>query len=686
MIAASLLLLLLGLVAGVVLAIASRVFYVWEDPKVLALGDVLPGANCGGCGFAGCVASAEAIAAGKAPINVCVVGGLEVAQAVGEIMGQKAEAREPDFSWTSCTYGVGEADPIYLYNGAMDCRAAVMLYGGSKQCPVGCIGLGTCVRACQFGALKMGEDNLPLVDYARCVGCGACVEACPKKIVSLTSATRRIQGEYTLKECTAPCQRTCPTGIAIPKYIREIRQGKYQEALLTIKEKCPLPLVCGYICPAPCELACRRNLADEPVAIDLLKRFAADYQMATGKSIQPYKAPDNGRRIAVVGGGSEGLTASYYLARLGYNPTILEAKPELGGILRYVIAEDRLPRNVLDNDIKAILDTGVEAKTNVMIGRDFTVRSLLAEDYEAVILTTGGFDSRKVLHADQKIYATPVKGLHLTLDFLATLKEDPDLRLRGRVMLISCGTKALELAFRCRKMGADMVTIVCWEEPDALPAEFNDAKALKGEGVDVRTSTSVAAISGIEKHLTSVDLIKKAPALPSKSDKDIQDVDFLFFGGARLPELVFVHTGGKPPFHKEEVEWHTIESFRTFPGGEKNGIFTPPEPGRLSDSSAVVKSILSGRRLARAVHQYFSTEQITPIENLACEAGDILDVKALEGVSSMERNRPPRLDVEGDSKTAWIFPEILPGLVESAAQREAERCLQCGLICYRKDH
>ncbi|MFC1825758.1 (Fe-S)-binding protein [Thermodesulfobacteriota bacterium] len=367
------------------LAIASRVFYVWEDPKVLSITDVLPGANCGGCGNPGCAAAAEAVAAGREPPNLCVVGGFEVAQAIGEIMGQKVEAKEPDFSWTSCLYGVGEADPIYTYNGATDCRAAMMLYGGSKLCPVGCIGLGTCVQSCQFDALKIGDDNLPVVNYDNCVGCGACVTACPKNIVSLTSATRRVMSEYVTDECTAPCQRACPTGINIRGYVHEIRKGNFEEALRIIKEKCPLPLICGHICPAPCELSCRRNEVDEAVAINPLKRFVADYEMATGQHINPYKASSREQKIALIGGGAEGLTASYYLARLGYQPTIFEAKPELGGILRYVIAGDRLPHGVLDHDINGILEMGVEAKTGMIMGNDFTISSLLQEGYDAVL-------------------------------------------------------------------------------------------------------------------------------------------------------------------------------------------------------------------------------------------------------------------------------------------------------------
>jgi NADPH-dependent glutamate synthase beta subunit-like oxidoreductase len=672
-------LLLLGLAASVILAIASRVFYVWEDPKVLAIADVLPGANCGGCGNAGCGAAAEAIASGRAAPNVCVVGGLETAQAVGKILGRAVEAKEPEFHWTSCLYGVGEADPRYTYNGAEDCRAAVALYGGSKLCPIGCIGLGSCVKSCQFDALHMGENHLPVVDLQKCVGCGACVAACPKGIIALTSATRRVTSEYVTDECTAPCQRACPTGISIRDYIYEIRGGHYEEALRIIKEKCPLPLVCGHICPAPCELNCRRNLVDEPVAINALKRFAADHERTTGRHVHPYKAPSNGKRIAMVGGGAEGLTAAYYLARLGFAPTILEAKPELGGILRYVISEDRLPRPILDHDIRGILDIGVEVKTGKVLGRDFTVPALLQEGYDAVALTSGGLDSRKILHPDQRVYASPVPGFILAIDFLTLVAGGQAVTLGKRVLIFGAGPGCLPLARRCRELGAQEIFIVTNASKEHLPPELQETRLLRSEGVHVHASACIAAIGGMGERITRVAL--EGTALrPGGPERTFLEVDALVAAEPRFPELVFVSAG--PP--SGDTPWQTVETFRTFPDTRGLGIFSAPEPARISDSSAVVKSILSGRRLARAIQQHFTAGLIAPIGRLASEAARILDVSGISNVAPAERQRPPSVDVEADSKTAWILPRELPGLDEGAARKEAERCLRCGLICYLK--
>jgi formate dehydrogenase (NADP+) beta subunit len=673
----------LGVVIGVCLALASKIFYVYVDPKIEAVEDALPGANCGGCGFPGCSANAVAIVEGKSSPASCVAGGPDVAAEIARILGVEITLKEPDIARPGCTYGVQDADVKYLYQGIMDCRAAVLLDGGAKVCPIGCLGLGTCVRACPFGALSMGPDNLPVVDTEKCTGCGTCERICPKHIITLSSTSERMIGEYVADECTAPCQRACPTGINIPAFIREIREGNYEAALAVIKEKCPLPLICGYICPAPCELACRRNLIDEAVAINPLKRFVADYEMKTGKHLTPYKAPGSGEKIAVVGGGAEGLALSYYLARLSYEPTIYEAKPQLGGILRYVIAEDRLPRKVLDHEIAQILAIGVDAKTNLTMGRDFDVESLFQEGFDVVVLTKGGFDSRQILKPDPGGADASVPGVFTMLDFLHLLSGD-DARCKGqRIVIIHSGLEGLRLARRCRESGAEKVTLISKLPVEEFPVEMQDVTSLAGENIIVRPATIVTGLHGVSRRLVRVALEKtNQTGLPSEEKITIR-ADALIIPAGRLPEFVFVRSEGMPESEEGEVPWESIETFRTFSGANE-GICTPPEPGRISDSSAVVKSILSGRRLTRAVHRHLSGGTIPPIDNLACETDAILDVTEVHDVAPSQRERPDVLDVVGDSKRAWIFPSEYPGLDENAARREAERCLTCGLICYRK--
>ena len=673
----------LGVVIGVGLALASKIFYVYVDPKIEAVEEALPGANCGGCGLPGCSSNAVAIVAGKSSASSCVAGGPDVTAEIAGIMGVAIALKEPEIAAPGCSYGVEVADIKYLYQGINDCRAAVLLSGGAKTCDIGCLGLGTCVRACPFGALSMGPDNLPVVDTELCTGCGTCERECPKHIITLTSTSNRIIGEYVADECTAPCQRSCPTGINIPGFIQQIRSNNFEAALAVIKEKCPLPLICGYICPAPCELACRRNLTDEAVAINPLKRFVADQEMKTGRHITPYKAPGSGEKIAVVGGGAEGLTMSYYLARLGYNPTIFEAKPQLGGILRYVIAEDRLPRKVLDHEIEGILETGVQAKTNMTMGRDFHVDSLFQDGFDAVVLAKGGFDGRKVLQPDQKGYDTSVNGVFIMLDFLYALANGEKVDPGQEVVIVHNGIEAIDLGRKCRELGAQKVTIVSDLRPNGLPIELQDSKALAAEGIFVRPSAVVTGLKGGAKRLEKIFLEDVHPIGEIPDEKESIRADTLIISAGRLPEFVLVRSEDQSESQAGEVAWETIETFRTFPGN-KDGIFSPPEPGRISDSSAVVKSLLSGRRLTRAIHQYFADDLIKPIEGLACDSDTILNVTKVHDVSSSDRERPEIIDVKGDSKTAWIFPAEFPGLDEASAVSESERCLKCGLICYRK--
>jgi len=192
----------LGVVIGVVLALASKIFYVYVDPKIEAVEDALPGANCGGCGLPGCSSNAVAIVTGKSSASSCVAGGPDVAAEIAALMGVTITLKEPEIAAPGCSYGYQDADVKYLYQGIHDCRAAALLDGGSKICTIGCLGLGTCVNACPFGALSMGPDNLPVVDTELCTGCGTCERVCPKHIITLTSTSDRIIGEYVTDECT----------------------------------------------------------------------------------------------------------------------------------------------------------------------------------------------------------------------------------------------------------------------------------------------------------------------------------------------------------------------------------------------------------------------------------------------------------------------------------------------------
>ena len=676
----------LGLLVGAGLAVAAKVFYVYVDPLILQIDDVLPGANCGGCGYPGCSANAEAIVAGKSGPNSCVAAGAEVAEAIAAILGVSVEAKEPDIARPGCYYGVQDADLKYAYDGLTDCRAAALLHGGMKVCTIGCLGLGTCARACPFDAISMGPDNLPVVDAVKCTGCGTCERVCPKHIITLSSVTRRILREYTTDECTTPCQRACPAGIDIREYIRLIGRGEEIRALLVIKERNPFPTVIGRICPRPCENECRRQLADEPVAINFLKRYAADTERERGKRVIPYKAPATGRKIAVVGGGVEGLSTAFFAARLGHETTVYEATDRLGGLLRSAIAAERLPADTLEWDIDGILAMGVKAETGKALGRDMTVSDLLAQGADAVFLAGGGWDSRLARGGRQE---QPAPGVGLLIDFIKAAEKQENGPAVGAVAVIAGGGKlAAEAARKCRRQGAEKVIVALREFDADAGTEDIDPRALVQEGIEVRYRTGIGRLAGRDGSLQELELVD----LESNARQRVA-AETLLLAAGRFPELIFMRTeaidaveGATPeeatPPETEKVEadsgpvsWTALAPYKKPADKDEQGLLAPGDV--MTDYSAAIRAIAAGRRGAASVHQLLYGIALSYPERVLTEESHIQNVDQVERVASAPRQIMPTC-----SPREAGCREIEKGYTLQIAREEAERCLQCGLICY----
>ena len=675
MLTATLLLMGLGLSASVMLVIASKIFYVWEDPRIERVEEALLGANCGGCGYAGCSAAAEAVVMGKAKADVCVAGGFEIARGVAEVMGQTVEEKEPEISKPGCTYGTHLADLKYTYAGVPDCRAAVLLYGGSKECNIGCLGLGTCVRGCPFGALSMGEDNLPVVNKDKCTSCGICAEICPKGIITVTSAAKRIISDYKISECTAPCQRSCPAEIDIPEYIRRISAGDYLGAVRVIKEKNPFPLVCGWLCPAPCESQCRRHLVDEPVTINALKKFVANYEKENGQRAEYYLPPASGKKIAVVGGGVQGLTSAYYLRRLGHQPKIWEASNNLGGILRYVITEERLPREVLDWDIDGVLDIGVEAQTGVFMGKDFSLASLFQEGYDMVMTTTGGWDSRQIMRG-KSWGEQMIPGTYLLLDFLVANTKGQKIPTDGRVVIIGGGKTAVNAVDICLENGAEDITLVLPYSRERAENYGIDVNRNKESGkLTVLFSAVPQELRGEGNRLTGISLridTGRGTGIESEDFRDMDiPVDHLLVGSGRFPEMLFVKE--ETVEEQETHKWKTVAIGKVLPReAPDEGIFAVAESGRPSDITGVVIAVRRGRKTVRAIQLYLSEENIIPQRGIITEQNE----HWMQNVAEIPEAK--------DLKKTRINVDNLMTLSEEESLEEAKRCLECGLICYKK--
>lgn len=247
---------IMGLVFGLLLGIASKVFRVDKDEKVSLISEKLPGANCGGCGFAGCSQFAEAVVKGEAKISGCSVGGADVANEIAEIMGVSVGSSEKKVAFVCCEGCDENATKKFTYDGISDCLSASRLMGGQKACTYGCLGFGSCVEACKFGAIRV-ENGLATVDTEKCTGCGVCVKACPKSLIKIISESDKYivkcknkeKGTLVKNDCTVGCigckicEKNCPAdAVRVENFLAEIDKDKCIGCGVCA-EKCPKKII-----------------------------------------------------------------------------------------------------------------------------------------------------------------------------------------------------------------------------------------------------------------------------------------------------------------------------------------------------------------------------------------------------------------------------------------------------------
>jgi len=541
-----------------------------------------------------------------------------------------------------------------------------------------CIKCGRCVRACndlrgaevlQFieeaEETRIGiPDNRTLVE-AGCRFCGACVEVCPTG--AMRDKEELMEGKKR-REALVPCKYTCPAEIDVPRYIRFIREKDYSAATSVVRERAPFPRVLGYVCNHPCETVCRRSELNEAISIRELKRFAAERDDARLWKKNSSKASPTGKLVAIVGSGPAGLTAAYYLSKLGHGVTVFEALPLAGGMMRVGVPEYRLPRDVLDKEIQKIESMGIDMRTNTRVD---SLDALFEEGYHAVLVAVGTHEGQKL-----PIPGADHDGVLVGMDFIRDVNLGKEVNVGRRVLVLGGGYVALDCARVARRLGANQVHVACLESRDTMPAAHDEIEQGEEEGLHIHSSHTFTRILNENGHITGVECLDvesfefdedgSAHINGIEGSEHILPADTVIFAIGQRPEI-------PPQFDLRTGLGNTIEVDSYTLDTSREGVFAAGDA--VIGTSSVIEAIASGRKGAIAVDRYLGGSGMID-EELAPDEVPKAWLGREENFASQHRRENACLPAEERLNS---FCEIIHGLDEEAALEESKRCLQCDL-------
>ena len=513
------------------------------------------------------------------------------------------------------------------------------------------------------------EDIDLLYDLAQQVKVGSLCglgQTTPNPVLTTLRYFRSEYEEHIKKHhCTAaacqgivssPCSHTCPAGIDVPRYVRFIADGKPDAALAVIREKIPFPSVCGLVCFHPCETKCRRGQLDEAVSIRMLKRFAGEAGNGLWKKNLKI-APPTGKRVAVIGGGPAGLTAAYYLAKLGHTISVFESLPEAGGMMRFGIPDYRLPKNILANEIKEVENLGVTVKTSTPV---LSPDSLLKEGFNAVFVATGAHKGLKL-----GIEGENSPGVSDCVSFLRDIALGKVMKVGDKVAVIGGGNAAIDSARSALRLGAKEVTVLYRRTLSEMPASAEEVEQAIAEGVRIKYLTSPTRIipaggkleiECLRMSLGTVDTSgRKRPELV-KGSEFILSFDNIIAAIGQQPDIP---ADFGLPLGRGNLIIANPDTLAT----DKEGIFAGGDV--LTGPASVIEAIASGRQAASSIDIYLGgkgeiDETLAPPE------------KELPPLEEAEEKHRPKMPLLRASERTKGFAQVELGYSKRQARAEAK--------------
>ncbi len=545
-----------------------------------------------------------------------------------------------------------------------------------------------------LGDLDTLEELAAMVSSAALCGLG---QTAPNPVITgLRHFRNEFQKHIIEQKCLAgvcselfvsPCQHTCPVQLDIPGYLSLIKAGEFVEAYTLMKQRNPLPAVCGRVCHHPCELKCNRSRQDEALRIRDLKRFAADYTHNTNANIQFHPRATKTESVAIVGAGPSGLSAAWDLALEGYRVDVFEAMPVAGGMLATAIPGYRLPKSILQKEISEIEKLGVNIITSTPIDNPLT---LLGEGYQAVFIATGSAKGVKV-----GIPGEDLNGVYDAIEFLRKVNLNEKVDIGRRVAVIGGGNSSIDAARTALRLGANGVHIIYrrtedamtaqWEEiADAkeegmsLLAEYEELREAKEEGVHIHTLTNPIEILSKEGKITGIRCLnmelkeydnsaRKTPYPVEGSEFDI-DVDTVIVAIGQQPETEFakgtdIKIGRNRTIIIDEQTMSTGVP-GVFAGGD---VATGPR--------TVIECIAAGQKAAASIVKY-----LQKINEYQRNEGSVTKYPSVMPTDEelKEKNRIPIRKIPAVLR-ARNFHEVSMTMNPDEAMLEASRCLRCDL-------
>jgi len=525
------------------------------------------------------------------------------------------------------------------------------------------------------GELKDLDDLEELCEFIKEGSLCGLGQTAPNPVLSTLKYFRQEYEDHIIeKHCEAgvcaelfkaKCINACPLGQDVPGYLSLVKEGRYEDAFKLIYQTNPLPGVCGRVCTHPCMDVCLRGQTDEALAIPKIKRFAADMARAKGVVVTPRKAEAKNEKVAIIGGGPGGLAAAYYLALMGYKPTIFEELPKLGGMLRYGIPSYRLPRDILDEEIDLILKAGVEVQNNMKVGRDIQMAEL-EESHDAIFIAIGAHKSLAL-----RIPGEELPGVLGGAEFLreAELGTAPD--VGKKVAVIGGGNVAIDVARTCRRMGAD-VNILYRRERKDMPAYEEEIEDALEEGINLRELLAPKSITKKngkllleldECELKDFDASGRRRPVPIEGRVVRDEYDTIFSAIGQAPDLGF---GASVATSRGRIiaERHSLAT--NIPGVFAGG-------DAVTGPARVVDALAHGKRAAFEIDRYLSrkrgdkpyVEHLPKIE---------VTMEVPQEIVKQARAEMPKLPAQERIKN---FNEVELGFDEETAKKECARCLRC---------